>query len=116
MELSSVYVTVEDMDRALEFYRELFDSEPVQEEERFSMFEFDGTDFGLYNPAYDGEDAEYGTNCVPNFEVDDVDAAYERTEALAQNVGHDILEVGDYRMFQFVDSEGNTIEVFSVDD
>ncbi|MFC3958558.1 VOC family protein [Halovivax cerinus] len=116
MELSSVYVGVEDMDRAVDFYRELFDREPEQEEQRFSIFTFGTIDFGLYNAAYDGHEIRFGNNCVPNFEVDDVDDAYERIESIAPEMVHEtILEIGDYRTFHFVDSEGNEIEVFSLD-
>jgi len=117
MALRTVYVTVDDMDRALDFYRECFETEPDQAEERFSIFEFEDADFGLYNAGYDGFEAEYGNNCVPNFEVDDVDAAFERICDLAPEVVNDeILQFGDYRTFHFVDTEGNEIEVFSIDD
>lgn len=116
MELSSVYVGVKDMDRALAFYRELFEMEPAQEEERFSTFEFGAVGFGLYNAGYDGFEFESGDNCVPNFEVDDVDSAYHRIEKIAPEMVHDeILEFGEYRTFQFIDTEGNEIEVFSID-
>ena len=116
MELSSVYVGVEDMERALDFYRELFGTEPEQAEERFSRFEFESGDFGLYNAGYDGYDLEFGNNCIPNFEVDDVEAAYRRIDQISPEMVHDaILEFGDYRTFHFIDSEGNEIEVFSID-
>jgi len=116
MTLSSVYVGVEDMERALEFYREVFETEPAQAEERFSTFEFGTADFGLYDAGYDGHEFTFGDNCVPNFEVDDVEATRDRIEGTAAEPVHDgILEFGDYRTFQFVDTEGNTIEVFSID-
>lgn len=117
MELSSVYVGVEDMERALAFYREVFGVEPEQVEERFSTFEFGATGFGLYDASHDGHEFEFGDNCVPNFEVEDVEVAHERIAATRAELVHDdILEVGDYRTFQFVDTEGNTIEVFSIAD
>jgi predicted enzyme related to lactoylglutathione lyase len=115
VKLNSVYVGVEESDRALAFYRELFETEPSQVDERYSAFEFEGVDFGLYNAGYDGGDLEFGTNCVPNFEVEDVEAAYDRIEPLAPALVHDdIFEVGEYRTFQFLDTEGNRIEVFSI--
>lgn len=116
VELSSVHVGVEDMDRALDFYRELFGMEPAREDERFSTFEFETADFGLYNAEYDGFELEFGDNCIPNFEVDDADAAYHRIEKIAPEMVHDgILEFGEYRTFHFIDTEGNEIEVFSID-
>ncbi|WP_227353454.1 VOC family protein [Haladaptatus salinisoli] len=116
MELSSVYVCVEDMARALDFYRALFEAEPAQEVDRFSTFEFDAANFGLYNPEYDDFGFESGTNCIPNFEVDDVDAACHRIETIAPEMVHDeILEFGTYRTFRLLDTEGNEIEVFGID-
>lgn len=115
MDLSSVYVCVEDMQRALEFYRELFGMEPSQEDRRYSMFEVGAVDFGLYDPGYDGFDVEFGDNCIPNFEVEDLEAAYSRIESIAPHVDDDVLVFGDYRTFHFVDTEGNEIEVFSLD-
>lgn len=115
--LSSVYVGVEEMDRALAFYRELLGVEPVQAEERFSTFSFGAVDFGLYNAGYDGFDRSIGDNCVPNFEADDVEAAYDRIADLAPEMVHDEVQTfGDYHTFHFRDTEGNQIEVFSVDD
>ena len=85
MKLNSVYVGVEEMDRALAFYRELFETEPSQVDERYSAFEFEG-----------------------------VEAAHDRIEPLAPALVHDdIFEVGEYRTFQFLDTEGSRIEVFS---
>lgn len=115
MDLSSVYVSVEEMDRALEFYRELFDAEPAQAEERFSTFAFDGVNFGLYDPGYDGYDVDFGDNCVPNFEIEEVEAAHERIGALAPEVDDEIQAFGDYHTFHCRDTEGNTLEIFSVE-
>jgi len=117
MELSSVYVGVEDMERALDFYRELFGMEPAEADERFSTFAFDGADFGLYRAGHDGFELDFGNSCVPNFEVDDVDAAYDRIARFAPEMVHDeVVAFGDYRTFHVVDTEGNELEVFSIDD
>lgn len=81
--------------------------DPGQEEERFSTFEFDTVHFGLYNAGYDGYDLEFGNICIPNFEVDDVEAAYQRIEKIAPEMVHEnILELGEYRTFHFIDTEG----------
>lgn len=116
MELTSVYVGVEEMDRAVFFYEALFEQSPAQHEERFSRFEFGSVDFGLYNAGYDGFDLEFGNNCVPNFEVVDIEEAWERIDQIAPEIVHDEIQVfGDYRTFHFIDTEGNEIEVFSID-
>lgn len=45
MELSMVYVGVEDMDRALAFYTALFETNPETTDDRFSTFAFEYADF-----------------------------------------------------------------------
>ncbi len=48
--------------------------------------------------------------------MDDVEAAYDRIEQIAPEIVYDdVLEFGDHRTFHFVDTEGNEIEVFSID-
>ncbi|ELZ28797.1 Lactoylglutathione lyase (LGUL) family protein, diverged [Halosimplex carlsbadense 2-9-1] len=115
MELTTVYVGVEDMDRALEFYEALFGTAPAQADDRFSTFAFDGVDFGLYDASADGGSVEFGDNCVPNFEVEDVDAEFERVSELAPEVVHGIVDIDGYRCFHVRDTEGNTVEIFGVD-
>ncbi|WP_135364850.1 VOC family protein [Halosimplex halophilum] len=115
MELTTVYVGVEDMDRALEFYAELFGTGPATADDRFSTFAFDGVDFGLYRAGADGGEFAFGDNCVPNFEVEDVEAEFERVSELAPAVVHGIVDVDGYRCFHVRDTEGNTIEIFGVD-
>jgi predicted enzyme related to lactoylglutathione lyase len=110
--LSTVYVGVEDMDRALAFYEDVFETAPEQAAERFSIFEFDGADFGLYNAGADGHEFEFGDNCVPNFEVDDVEAAHERARAIAPAVDDELRSFDGYHTFHLEDTEGNELEVF----
>lgn len=116
MELSMVYVGVEDMDRALEFYTALFETTPETTDDRFSTFTFEGADFGLYDASADGGSFDYGDNCVPNFRVADVEAAFDRISTLAPEVVHGIVDVDGYRCFHVRDTEGNVIEVFSLAD
>lgn len=106
-----------DVDRTLSFYRRPFGADPDQVHARFSTFAFDGVDFALYRAAADGHEAAFGDNCVPNFEVDDVEAARERLADGPAELLHDgLVEIDDYRCFHARDTEGNRIEVFSVDD
>lgn len=67
-------------------------------------------------PGYDGFEKEYGDNCIPNFEVDNVEAIYDKIEKLATEMVHDEVNAfGEYRTFHFVDTECNEIEVLSID-
>lgn len=115
MKLNALYIGVADMSRALTFYQSIFRQEPIRVEERFSMFDVGGTYFGLFYAAFDGEDLIFGNNCVPNIEVDDIDAEYRRIGGVAPYVDPDIRRVGAYRYFQFKDLDGNLVELYSID-
>ncbi len=115
MNLNAMYVTVNDMTRALTFYKAVFQREPVQAEERFSMFDLSGTYFGLFCAAVDGEEIILGNNCVPNIEVEQIEAEYERIRALAPTVDPEIRQAKTFRYFQFKDIDGNLVEIYSQD-
>jgi predicted enzyme related to lactoylglutathione lyase len=78
------------------------------------MFDLGGAYFGLFYATYDGEKLVFGNNCVPNIEVEDIEAEYERVGALAAEIDPGIHRVGDYRYFQFKDTEGNIVELYAV--
>lgn len=112
MNISALYVCVRDMNRAEEFYRQFFEAEPVSRNEEFVFFDVGGVLFGLFDPSVRGETVEYGNNCVPNLETDEVDAVYDRVQSLGVEVDDEIRRVNEYRLFQFTDPEGNVIEVY----
>ena len=114
MRLNSLYVNVDDMGRALRFYRELFQATPTQEQERYSIFEAGGVDFGLYNARFDGETTRAGNNCIPNLEVRDVDAEHRRISRFAPRIDPQVSQVEDYRYFECEDTEGNILEVYQM--
>lgn len=113
MRLNSIYVTVENMERALDFYEKFFQMEPEHVEDRYSVFELGEVSFGLYNPEVDGEKAVLGNNCVPDFEVDNIEAEYERIQKLTDTIDDSIQTYGGMSLFQLEDSEGNVLEVYA---
>lgn len=112
MDLEIVSLTVEDMDRALEFYTKFLGQDPAREDERFSWFDLGNARLGLYNPSEDGETVAFGENCVPAFRVEDIEAVHERLLKLAPEV-EDIQEPDGYHLFHFTDTEGNMVEIYS---
>jgi len=114
MILNALYVGVTDMNKSLNYYSKIFDREPVQREERFSMFDLGGAYFGLFNAAYDGEELWFGNNCVPNIQVEDIESEYNRIKNIASRVDEKIREAGGYRYFQFSDPDENLIEFYGV--
>jgi predicted enzyme related to lactoylglutathione lyase len=67
----------------------------------------------LYQPAYDGEKTVRGNNCVPVFEVPDLNREYERVKTLSSRVT-EITDHGDLRLFQFEDLDGNMLEFYEM--
>ncbi len=112
MIINSIYVSVEDMTRAINFYKQLFEKEPSEIDERYTVFDLDGFSFGLYAPEMDGVKARFGDNCVPNFQVEDIEKEYERVKQFTSEIDSEIQNYGNLKLFQFKDSEGNILEIY----
>lgn len=113
MDLRFMSVTVEDMDRATEFYRRFLDAEPVSEADRLVEFAFDGVTFGLHDPTADGIDpatVTFGNNAIPAFAVPDLDAELDRVSAFADVAAE--REAPDHRWAVVEDTEGNHVEIY----
>ena len=114
MKLNSLYVTARDYDRAVSWYRDtLFGRSPDSTTDRFAFWDLDGVKFGVFNPEITGAEVEFGDNCVPNIEVDDVDDLHDRLCAEGVEVVMDLKEVNGTRIFQVRDSEKNVLEFYA---
>lgn len=117
MKLDAVYVVVRDMADALQFYSTLFEREPAVSDDRFSGFDLGGPLFGLFSASHmtapiDSEPVIFGNNCVANVRVDDVDEQHARMSALWPPFITPIDNVGNYRLFQVEDPDGNRVEFY----
>jgi predicted enzyme related to lactoylglutathione lyase len=116
------YLKVRDMDRAVGFYeRFLGVKAEARYEDRWTSII---SGLGLYNPGYDLErnvpmteydrDLRMGNNVVVVFGSDDVDGEHERVKSIGATGVTEIVEINlmaPYRFFQFLDPEGNLVEV-----
>jgi len=118
MKINSLYMVVHDRERAKKFYSTLFDCKPFLENKAFVFFDVKGFTFGLfdYKNADEsktlGKHVVMGNNCVPNIQVDDVEAVYERVKNLTEIVKPLIYSSHKHRVFYFKDTEGNLIEMY----
>ena len=108
-----LYVAVNDMERAVAFYRAVFGVEPIQQTDRYSAFSIGGVPFGLFDGGSYAHPLAVGNNCVPNVQVDDIDAEYARIRPLASKITDGIQQAGPFRLFMFADPDGNVLEFFS---
>ncbi|ETX06751.1 VOC family protein [Candidatus Entotheonella palauensis] len=111
MELASVCVGVQDMERAVAFYRKLFQAEPIQHMEKTSVFQPGPVRFVLLHQSVYAFPLQQGNNCVPTFSVADIESEHERVKQLEPpKIADQIVQGGPFRLFQFSDTEGNILE------
>ena len=68
--ISSLYICVRDMQRAIEFYEQLFDMPVTEKDDVYSVFEVGSFRFGLFAYEKKGEPHEFGSNCLPSISFD----------------------------------------------
>ena len=112
-----VYISVQNMDRAVNFYEMLL-SKKVSHREENTWADFDigeGCYLGLINPDIISNERKIGNNSVPVFATDDVDDIYKKVKDVNIKIVHELetLKYTDYfyRTFLCEDTEGNLIEI-----
>jgi predicted enzyme related to lactoylglutathione lyase len=101
--------TLKDMDRAIKFYEELFEQEVTERDELYSVFEVNGFRLGLFAYKLTNENHEFGSNCIPSFSVDDLKLLDAKLKG--KDICFPITRIGNNWVAEFVDPEGNHIEM-----
>ena len=110
----NLYVLVDDMNRAVDFYKRLFGAEPVMHTPAYSMFNLSGSLYGLMSAHTYPQPIQRGNNVTPNILVEDIEATFAHAKAIGSPyVMESIVPNGPYRLFVCTDSEGNAIEFYS---
>jgi predicted enzyme related to lactoylglutathione lyase len=110
--LNSLYICVSDMNRAINFYEKLLDQSIEKRDEVFSVFNIDSFRFCLFNNSKVQEKVTWGDNCLPSFEVNDIDKLINRLEILKAEIVFPVTEINNSLVLEFKDSEGNDIEIY----
>ena len=97
------------MDRAIDFYTNFFDKKPLIKDKIYSIFDIEGFRFGLFAYKEMKEKHTFGSNCLPSIEVDNINELKNKIKNL--EICFPITKIGNNWVAEFIDSEGNHIEI-----
>ena len=109
--ISSLYICVNDMDRAITFYEDFFEQPVTERDKLYSVFEIKGFRFGLFAYKVVNEKHTFGSNCLPSISVDNIETLNKKTHG--KEICFPLTKIGNNWVIEFVDSEGNHIEMTS---
>ena len=109
MKIKSLYICVDNMQRAIDFYTNFFEKEPIKSDSIYSVFDIDGFRFGLFAYKEMKELHTFGSNCLPSIEVDSMEILKKKIEKL--EICFPLTKIGNNYVVEFIDSEGNHIEL-----
>ena len=102
--LKSLYLCVEDMERAICFYEDLFEQSVTLKDDIYSVFDIHGFRLGLFAYRKMNEN-----NCLPSIEFENL----ELLKKIIDNhqVVFPLTKIHDNWVCEIKDSEGNCIEI-----
>ena len=107
--ISSLYICVKDMERAIRFYEDFFDQPVTERDDIYSVFDIDGFRYGLFAFQMMNEMHSFGSNCLPSISFENVSIL--RTKLEGKEICFPLTQIKGNWVAEFVDSEGNHIEV-----
>ena len=109
MEIKSLYICVNDMQRAIDFYTDFFEKNPIKADSIYTVFDVNGFRFGLFAYKKMKEKHTFGSNCLPSIEVDSLEILKRKIENL--KICFPLTKIENNYVVEFIDSEGNHIEL-----
>ena len=100
------------MNRAIDFYEKLLEQSVENRDKVFSIFDIDGFRFCLFNNSKVQEKVNWGDNCLPSFEVNDMNKLIAKLEMLNAKIVFPVTKINNNLVLEFKDTEGNDIEVY----
>lgn len=107
--IKSMYLCVNDMARAITFYENLFEQKVLMKDEIYSIFDIHGFRLGLFAYQKMGEKHIFGSNCLPSLEVESLEILQSKIAQL--ELCFPLTRIGNNWVVEFIDSEGNHIEM-----
>ena len=109
MKISSLYICVNDMERAVSFYEALFDRNVTEKDDIYSVFDVNGFRFGLFAYEKMKETHTFGSNCLPSISFENKDVL--ENKLFDKEVCFPLTKIRQNWVAEIVDSEGNHIEL-----
>lgn len=108
------YISVKNRSRAELFYQKLFPKAAFRMKGRAALFDMGGHVFGLLEANHEADCQHHCRKSAPHLrlEVTDVWAEAAKLIPLAVRIVEPVHEAGYFRVVQFKDTEGNTIELY----
>lgn len=107
--ICSLYLCVKDMDRAVSFYETFFEQAAAERDPVYSVFDISGFRLGLFAYQKMNEPHTWGSNCLPSISLENVEMLRKKLENL--EICFPLKQIKNNWVAEFVDSEGNHIEV-----
>ncbi len=107
--IKSLYLCVKNMERAIKFYEELFEQKVTEKDDIYSVFDINGFRLGLFAYEKKNEAHTFGSNCLPSISVESLECLKEKLNG--KEICFPITKIGSNWVAEFVDSEGNHIEM-----
>lgn len=111
--IKSLYLCVDDMDRAIAFYEDLLERIVTVHDDIYSVFDINGFRLGLFAYQKMKEQHFFGSNCLPSLEVNNIDVLKNKLSKL--KIVFPLTQIGVNWVAEFEDSEGNHIEITAPD-
>ncbi len=97
------------MDRAISFYEKFFEKSVTEKDEIYSVFDINGFRLGLFAYQKMNEEHTFGSNCLPSVAFENVDVLKAKITGLEMYFS--LTNIKANWVAEFIDSEGNHIEV-----
>lgn len=97
------------MDRAIKFYEDFFEQPVTERDDIYSVFEIKSFRFGLFAYRNVREEHIFGSNCLPSISVENYEILHAKLEG--KEICFPLTKIGENWVVEFVDSEGNHIEM-----
>ena len=107
--INSLYLCVKDMERAIKFYEDFFEANVSEKNDIYSVFDVKGFRLGLFAFEKKNEPHTFGSNCLPSISVENLECLKEKLKG--KQLCFPISRINENWVAEFIDSEGNHIEI-----